>query len=183
MSKIGRKPIDLEGVEAQLKDRVLTVKGSKGSLSLDIPAEIEVKIDKEKNKIEVAKKGNSRQARALHGTIRSLINNMVLGVKEGFKKELIFEGVGYKAEVRGDKLILDVGYSHEVEFTIPEGIQVSVEKNKISLEGIDKQKVGQTAREIRGIRPPDAYKGQGIRYADEVLSLKPGKATAKGTEE
>ena len=180
MSKIGKKPVDLEGVEVELKDRVLTVKGPKGSLDLDIPAVIDVEIrDKE---LVVKRKGNSREAKALHGTIRALINNMVQGVKEGFKKELIFEGVGYKAEVRGDKLVLDVGYSHEVEYKVPEGIQISVDKSKIVVEGIDKQKVGQVAYEIRQIRPPDAYKGQGIRYADEVLRLKPGKATAKGAE-
>ncbi len=183
MSKIGKKPVNLEGVEVELKEGVLTVKGPKGTLSLDIPPEVEIVIDQKAKEMRVERKGNSRQAKALHGTIRALINNMVQGVKEGFRKELIFEGVGYKAEVRGNTLVLDVGYSHEVEYNIPEGIQISVDKNKIIVEGIDKQQVGQVAYEIRQVRPPDAYKGQGIRYADEVLMLKPGKATAKGTEE
>ncbi|MCD6195123.1 50S ribosomal protein L6 [bacterium] len=183
MSKIGRRPIDLTDLQVEFKDRVLAIKGPKGDLTLDVPAEIEVEIDTKENELRVIRKSNSRQAKALHGTIRALINNMVKGVKEGFKKELVFEGVGYKAEVKGDKLILDVGYSHDVEFPIPEGIQISVDKNKITVEGIDKQKVGQIAYKIRDIRSPDSYKGQGIRYADEVLSLKPGKATAKGTEE
>jgi len=183
MSKIGNKPINLEGVEAKIDQYSLEVKGEKGSQILDIPLELEIEINKEKKKLTVKRKSDSSQAKALHGTYRALINNMVLGVKEGFRKELIYQGVGYKAEVQEQKLILNVGYSHPAEYNLPEGIKATVEDDRIIVEGINKQLVGQTAAEIRAIKPPDAYKGQGIRYANEKLLLKPGKAVAKGIEE
>ena len=182
MSKIGKKPVSIKNVEVRLRDGALEVKGPKGVLTLDIPPEIEVKIDRKNQQIVVERKGNSKLAKSLHGTIRALINNMVIGVTEGYKKELIYQGVGYKASVQGNELVLDVGFSHEVRYPIPEGINISVNKDRIIVEGIDKQKVGQVAAEIRAVRPPDAYKGHGIRYADEELRLKPGKAAVKGAE-
>jgi len=181
MSKIGKRPIKLDKAEAEIKDQVLLIKGPKGSISLELPFGLTVEIkDRE---ILVKRKKTDHLTKSFHGTFRALIKNAIIGVNEGFRKELIFEGVGYRAEARGDKLILNVGYSHPVEYLVPKGINVSVKENKILIEGIDKQLVGQVSAEIRAIRPPDAYKGQGIRYADEKLVLKPGKAAAKGEEE
>lgn len=135
---------------------------------------MDVKI--QENKVWIKRPNDEKIFKSLHGTTRQIIKNMVVGVTEGYKKALVLEGTGYKANVQGNKLTLNVGYSHPVEYTPPEGVKISVQGNRIIVEGIDKQKVGQVAAEIRRIREPDPYKGKGIRYEDERLKLKPGKA-------
>ncbi len=183
MSKIGKKPIQIpEGVEVIINDNILKVKGPKGELTLNIHSSIKIEIDKEKKKVLVKRVNEEKLSRAMHGTTRSLINNMIKGVKEGFYKELIVFGTGYKADLKGRELILDVGYAQPKKYILPEDIKAEVKKEganfKIKIEGIDKQKVGQVAAEIRKIREPDPYKGKGIRYLDEIIKLKPGKAGA-----
>ncbi len=179
MSKIGKRPITIpKGVEVNLTGNVLKVKGPKGELSLEIHPSVEVEIGN--GEIKVKRKNDEKIAKAMHGTTRSLINNMVKGVTEGYVKELLVVGAGYKADLKGKELILDVGYAEPKKYILPDGIKAEVKREgqnfKIRIEGIDKQKVGQVAAEIRRIREPDAYKGKGIRYADEVIKLKPGKA-------
>ncbi len=174
MSRIGKKPIKIpEGVEVKIDSNEVTVKGPKGELSQEIRPEIKVEVkDKE---VLVSLQRQTKQSKALWGTSRSLLANMVKGVVEGCQKQLQLEGVGYRAKVEGDKLILQVGFSHPVEFLKPEGIDFSVEKNIITIIGIDKEKVGQTSAKIRRIRPPEPYKGKGIRYVGEVVRRKEGK--------
>ena len=181
MSKVGKKPIKIpEGVKVDIekKDNFIEVKveGKKGSLSKKFPSSLEIK--KEEDKIIVLpdpKKKVDRLVKSLWGTVRSLINNMVEGVSQGFEKKLQIEGIGYKAKVEKDKLILSLGYSHPVEFDIEEGIEIKVEKNIISVSGVDKEKVGQVASRIRSLRKPEPYKGKGIRYVDEVIRKKTAK--------
>ena len=174
MSRIGKKPIEIpEGVEVKIDSNEVTIKGPKGELSQEIRPEIKVEVkDKE---VLVSLQRQTKQSKALWGTSRSLLANMVKGVVEGCQKQLQLEGVGYRAKVEGDKLILQVGFSHPVEFLKPEGIDFSVEKNIITIIGIDKEKVGQTSAKIRRIRPPEPYKGKGIRYVGEVVRRKEGK--------
>ncbi len=176
MSKIGKKPIDIpQGVEVELSRRRITVKGSKGQLSFSVPEGIAVV--KDNNSLVVSRVSSSKEAASLHGTIRTIIDNMVKGVTDGWKKELEIVGTGYRAEVLPDgKLVLNVGFSHPVEIKPPSDIKFLVEKTKIIVEGIDKQKVGQTAADIRAVRPPEPYKGKGIKYIDEVVRRKAGKA-------
>lgn len=177
MSKIGKTPIDIpDNVNVEIKENIISVKGPKGVLTFEFHPKIGVKIvDK---KIIVERKSEEKFFKALHGTTRQIIKNMIIGVTEGYKKVLIVEGMGYKVGMEGNKLILNVGYSHPVYYIPPQDIKVSVQGNKIIVEGIDKQKVGQVAAEIRRIKEPDPYKGKGIRYEDERLKLKPGKAAA-----
>lgn len=178
MSRIGIMPVKLpDQVQIEIGKMKLSVKGPKGELSVPIPPRIEVK--KEEGKIIVSRRGESGSARALHGLTRSLINNAVIGVTEGFKKTLEIKGVGYRVKVEGEKLVLTVGFSHQVDFPKPEGINFEVKGTKVTVVGIDKQKVGETAAKIKKIKLPDAYKGKGIRYEGEQIKLKPGKA-AKG---
>jgi len=180
MSRIGKKPIDLpSGITVNVQGQSLSVKGPKGELKWTYPADIQVA--QQDNALVVTRGDDTKQTRALHGLSRSLINNMVIGVVEGYKKELKIVGVGYRAEAKGAKLVMSLGFSHTVEFSVPEGITAQVDKKQttITLEGIDKQLVGQVAADIRAFRRPDAYKGKGIRYADEVISLKAGKAGKK----
>lgn len=180
MSRIGKKPIDLpSGITVNLQGQSLSVKGPKGELSWTCPADIQVA--QQDNALVVTRGDDTNQTRALHGLSRSLINNMVIGVAKGYKKELKIVGVGYRAEAKGAKLVMSLGFSHPVEFSVPEGITAQVDKKQttIMLEGIDKQLIGQVAANIRAFRRPDAYKGKGIRYADEVVSLKAGKAGRK----
>lgn len=182
MSRVGRKPVPIpDGVEVKKEDGILKVKGPKGELTLQIKDPIDVEINNEKKEVRVTcRRPNDRKARALWGTTRQLINNMVIGVTQGYVIELDIVGLGYKAEMQGNKLVLKVGYSHDVIYEPPPDVKVGLRSPiRIFVEGIDKQKVGQVAAEIRAIKPPDAYKGAGIRYADEVLHLKPGKS-AKG---
>lgn len=179
MSRIGRKPVILpSGVKVESKDNVLTVTGDKGNLSLSIPFMIEIEV-KEKE-IVVSRKSEEKKVRSLHGTIRALVNNMVVGVSQGFKKELDIVGMGYKVQMKGNTLQMQIGFSHPVNMDAPEGLKVSTPAvNKIIVEGIDRHKVGQFAAHVRAVYPPEPYKGKGIRYTDEVVRKKLGKAMAK----
>ncbi len=176
MSRIGQKPVPLpQGTTAQIGADGVLVKGPKGQLSSPLMPGITVAL--EGDVLTVERSDDAKQSRADHGLVRSLLANAVAGVSEGFKKELEIQGIGYRAAVRGGKLELQLGYSHPILYTIPEGIAISVEKNTaITVEGIDKQKVGQVAAEIRAKRPPDVYKGKGVRYTGEVVRRKVGKA-------
>ncbi len=179
MSKIGRQPISVPaGVKIAIEDSNITVEGAKGKLSFTYSSLMSVK--EENSSIIVKPVSNDKLAKALFGTTRSIINNMVKGVTEGFKKELDIVGVGYKAQIKGKKLVLQIGFSHPVEMDIPEEIKVSVPAaTKIIVEGIDKVKVGQFAANVRKIYPPEPYKGKGIRYSSELVRKKLGKAMAK----
>ena len=181
MSRIGKKEILLpEGVTPSLEKRVLAVSGPKGSLEFKLKPEVEVKISDD-GKILVLRKGESKFARAYHGTVRQVIANMVLGVKDGWSKTLEVVGTGYRATLEGEKLVLSLGFSHQVTVEPLPGISFLVEENKITVSGRDKVLVGQMAAKIRQLRPPDAYKGKGIRYLGEIIKLKPGKAAKTGT--
>lgn len=179
MSRIGKMPVSLvDGVTAEVKDGVITVKGSKGSLNIEKPKILSVEV--EDGNIIIKRNGETRQERAVHGLTRALINNMVVGVSKGFSKELVVKGVGYRAEMKGKVLHMQLGFSHPVVFSLPEGITVAVEdRTKIKVSGISKQKVGQVSANIRSIRPPEPYGGKGIRYSDEVIKRKEGKSGAK----
>ncbi len=178
MSRIGNMPIAIpEGVDVSVKGREITVKNGNTSLSRTINPTISVEI--EDGHIHVKRDNDSKESRSLHGLTRSLINNMVIGVKENFKKTLEVNGVGYRAQMQGNKLVMNLGLSHPVEMEAPEGITLEVEgQNKIIVKGADKQLVGETAAKIRAKRVPDAYKGKGIKYDYEVLRLKEGKTGA-----
>jgi len=176
MSRIGKTPIDVpQGVVVDIKGNRVVVTGPKGELSRSFNPDMKIKLDD--NILTVSRPSDGRQHRSLHGLTRTLLANMVNGVSQGFEKKLEIVGVGYKAEKSGDKIVLRVGYSHLVEMTPPSGVFIDIEgANKIKVSGIDKEAVGQMAAEIRAVRPPDAYKGKGVRYAGEVVRLKPGKA-------
>ena len=178
MSRIGKAPIDLPaGVEVAYKDDVVVVKGPKGSLSQDLDPRISVSVDD--GVLTVAREGDDREVRALHGLYRALIANMAVGVSAGYSKELQAVGVGYRGALKGSTLELQVGYSHPVLIEAPEGITFEVpEPTKFIISGIDKQLVGQVAANIRAVRPPEPYKGKGIRYVDEYVRRKAGKAGA-----
>ncbi len=179
MSRIGKMPIQIpDGVTVEYKDGLITVKGPKGQLQFRHHPDMIIEMkDKE---ILVKRPSDKKFHRALHGTTRQIINNMIIGVKDGFKKELEVHGTGYRARMEGKNLVLQVGFSHDVVMTPPEGITVKVEgQNKIIVEGIDKQLVGQFAANIRAVRPPEPYKGKGIRYAGEHIRRKAGKAGVK----
>lgn len=177
MSRIGKKVISIpSGVTVTMKGRVISVKGPLGELSLEIRPEINLRLtDKE---IYFDPKIQTKITNALWGLYRALVFNMIKGVTDGFEKQLELKGIGYKAELKGDKLILSLGFSHPIEFTIPSDIKVKVEKNIISLSGIDKAKVGQIAARIRSFRPPEPYKGKGVRYVGEIVRRKVGKRAA-----
>jgi large subunit ribosomal protein L6 len=177
MSRIGKLPIAIpKGVDVKIEDSTIAVKGPKGQLSRVIPPRVSVST--EEGQIVVTRESDSKEARAMHGLARALFNNMVLGVTEGFKRNLEIQGVGYRAEVQGQTLKLELGYSHPILYPIPQGIEAKVEKNVISLEGIDKETLGQTAAEIRQFRKPEPYKGKGVRYAGEKVRIKVGKKNA-----
>ena len=178
MSRIGRLPVVIpEGVTVDLKEgNDLTVKGPKGELQRVLPAEMNIEV--EGNEIKVTRPNDLKRMKSLHGLTRSLIQNMVTGVHEGYKKVLEVNGVGYKAQKQGNKLVLSLGYSHPIEMEDPEGVESSVEGDKITVSGTSKEKVGQFAAEIRKQRPPEPYKGKGIKYSDEIIRRKVGK-TAK----
>src|SRR5258708_10434451 len=180
MSRIGKKEIPLpKGVEARHEDNVVTGQGPKGSLRTPIVQGIDGRV--ENNVVSFTRKDDEGKTRAFHGLMGALVANNVRGVTEGFKRELDIVGVGYRAEVKGKEVVFGLGYSHAVRFPIPEGIDIAVEPktNHITITGIDKQKVGQTAAEIRSLREPDPYKGKGIKYSDEVIRRKAGKAAGK----
>ncbi len=175
MSRIGKKPIAIPaGVEVKLDGSTVTVKGPKATLTREVHPNMAVKI--EGDEIIVERPNDQKQNRALHGLTRSLIANMVEGSNTGFSKVLEVNGVGYRAAVQGKTLVLTVGYSHPVEMEIPEGLTAEVNGNKITISGADKQKVGQFAAEVREKRPPEPYKGKGIKYEDEHIRRKEGKA-------
>ncbi|MCH2175660.1 MAG: 50S ribosomal protein L6 [Lentisphaeria bacterium] len=175
MSRIGNKPIKLgAGTTVDIKDRDVTVKGKKDTLSLTLPELIDVEVDGDT--VLVKRANESRKAKSNHGLARTLVNNMVVGVDTGFTKQLEIRGVGYRAAVAGNSLSLTLGFSHPVDYPIPAGITVTVEKNvNITVTGADKQLVGQVAAEIRAYRKPDAYKGKGVRYVGEYVIQKEGK--------
>lgn len=175
MSRIGKLPIPIpSGVTVDIGD-IVKVKGPKGELSRPLVDLVSVAV--ENNEVIVTRKDDSKPSRAFHGLMRSLINNMVVGVHTGFEKKLQIIGVGYRADVRGSKLVMNLGFSHPIEFDIPAGIEIAVDKqNFVSVKGADKQQVGQVAAVIRGYRQPDHYKGKGVRYADEQVRIKTGKS-------
>ena len=179
MSRIGNKPITIpEGVEVTLNDKNITVKGPKGTLSKEIHKNVNVTV--EGNVITVTRIDDEPANRSLHGLTRSLINNMIIGVKDEFKRELEINGVGYRAQKQGTKLVMNLGYSHPVEMEAPAGITYEVPNpNSIIVRGIDKELVGQTAAVIRTKRPPEVYRGKGIKYAEETIRRKEGKAGKK----
>ena len=178
MSRIGKQPVDVrEGVDVKLDGRHLTVKGPRGQLELDHHEDMTVKV--EDGVITVERPSDVREHRALHGLTRSLIANMVEGVTDGFKKSLEIHGVGYKAEKKGDGIKLTLGFSHTIDFVAPKGVSIDVPApTQIVVEGVDKQAVGQAAAEIRSFRPPEPYKGKGIRYVGEHVRRKAGKTAA-----
>jgi large subunit ribosomal protein L6 len=175
MSRIGNKPVPVpKGVEVQVSGGELRVKGPKGQLTQDIVDGIS--FDVQDGRVVVSRGSDVKQIRANHGLMRALLNNMVVGVSRGFTRNLEIIGVGYKAQITGNKAVFNLGYSHPINFPFPDGIKISVDKNtKISVTGISKEAVGQAASEIRGFRPPDPYKGKGVRYEGEYVRLKAGK--------
>ncbi len=179
MSRIGRMPIAIPaGVTVDVaENNKVTVKGPKGTLERVLPKQMEIKV--EGTEVVVSRPNDLKQMKSLHGLTRTLINNMVVGVTNGFEKKLEVNGVGYKAAKAGKKLTLSLGYSHPVEMEDPEGVETAVEGNVITVKGIDKEKVGQFAAEIRDKRRPEPYKGKGIKYADEVIRRKVGKTGKK----
>lgn len=175
MSRIGNKVITIPaGVEVNINDNFATVKGPKGELKQQFDKDMTFNI--EGNEITVIRPSDSKRHRTVHGTTRAILANMIEGVSAGFKKELELIGVGYRAQMQGKKLVLSVGYSHPVEFEEIEGIKLGVEGNtKVSIEGINKEVVGQYAAKVRAVRPPEPYKGKGIRYVGEYVRRKEGK--------
>ena len=177
MSRIGKQPILIpDKVQAEIKDRIIKIKGPLGELSLDIPDILEAKIEDNNIIIKVIKKRT--ESNAFWGLFRAHIANMTKGVSEGFEKKLEINGVGYRASITGNIITLNVGYSHQVKYKLPEGITATIEKNVIIISGIDKQVVGEVSAQIRKIRKPEPYKGKGIKSIDEVIRRKVGKTAA-----
>ena len=179
MSRIGKQPVLIPGgVTADVNGQTITVKGAKGEVSYTAPACVAVAV--EENSVVVSRTDESKFGKAMFGTVRSLVNNMVLGVSQGYKKELLIDGVGYKAVMKGQEIVLSLGFSHDINYSIPDGIKVEVGGNgtSVTVEGIDKQLVGQVAARIRDYSPAEPYKGKGVRYSDEQIRRKEGKAVA-----
>jgi len=175
MSRVGKKPIPIpKGVSVTIDPAKIAVKGPKGTLSVDRNENIDVA--QEDGTLVFKPKSESKEARAAYGLMRALCANLVRGVNEGFVRELEINGVGYRAEVKGDTLTLQLGYSHPIDFKLPAGVSAKVEKNILTLSGIDKALLGQTAAKIRDLRPPEPYKGKGIKYKEETILRKVGKA-------
>jgi large subunit ribosomal protein L6 len=176
MSRVGKKPVSIpEKTNISYENRIITVQGAQGTLSRSIHHAVDLKIEDGVLNVVVLK--DNRTSRALQGLTRSLVANMIIGVNEGFKRTLEINGIGYRAELKGNSIILNVGFSNPVTFVLPEGISASIERNTtIELSGIDKEKLGLTAAAIRKIRPPEPYKGKGIKYAEEYIRRKAGKA-------
>ncbi len=176
MSRLGKKPIQIpEGVEVKIENDLILVKGPKGELSRNFNPVINIEVKEEGVVLSPKSEEESSQTMALWGTYSSHIKNMITGVTEGFVKNLLIEGVGFKVQLSGEKLILNLGFSHTIEMEVPKGIEMKVEKNKIEISGIDKELVGETAAKIRAYKKPEPYKGKGIRYEDEVVRRKAGK--------
>lgn len=175
MSRVAKNPIELpKGVEVTINGQSVTVKGAKGSMSLDVPSSVSVA--KEENEIKVGARDEQTKSNALAGTIRAVLNNIVTGVSAGFERKLQLVGVGYRAQAQGGKLNLSLGYSHPIEYNLPKGITAETPtQTEVLIKGIDRQLVGQVASEIRGFRPPEPYKGKGVRYSDETVRRKETK--------
>ena len=175
MSRVAKAPVELpQGVEFKQDGTVVTIKGGNTSLSLELNSEVELK--QEENSLTVLPRSGSRFATAIAGTTRSLLANMVQGVTDGFERKLELVGVGYRAQAQGNKLNLTLGFSHPVDYPVPEGISVETpSQTEVVVKGVDKQMVGQVAAEIRGYRPPEPYKGKGVKYADEIIVRKEAK--------
>ena len=177
MSRIGRKVLPLpKGVTLSQKPGSISVKGPKGELSKPLPDGISIKA--EADKLQVLRADDSRQNRAKHGLVRAHLANMVKGVTEGWNRELEINGVGYRAEVAGDTINMALGYSHPIAFKLPKGVTAKVDKNRVTLSSADRDLVGQTAAKVRELRPPEPYKGKGVKYVEEVIARKVGKAGA-----
>ncbi len=180
MSRVGKLPIELpEGTTARIENNTVFVKGPKGELYQTIVDFVDVKIDDKLITVTVSNPEQKKE-KAFWGLMRSLINNMVIGVNDGFEKKLEINGIGYKVALQGNKLTLNVGFSHQVDYVLPDGITGNVEGNIITVSGISKQVVGETAAQIRKVKKPEPYKGKGIKYVDEVIIRKEGKTAAKG---
>lgn len=178
MSRIGLKPVTVpKGVTVSVKDNILTVKGSKGELTQ--PFEPEVSFEIKGDMATVSRKDDSKRAKSMHGLYRKLMENMITGVTTGFSKALIINGVGYRAELKGKSLLMNLGFSTQIEYVLPEGITAAVEGNKVTVSGMSKEVVGLAASEIRGLRPPEPYKGKGIKYETEHVRRKVGKSGVK----
>lgn len=179
MSRVGEQPIEIpEGVSVSVEDSRIRVKGPLGELVQLVPPKIQVKV--EPGKVVVKREDDEKRSKSLHGLMRTLVFNMVKGVSQGWRKELEMVGVGYKAAMEGEKLVLNVGFSHPVEFAPPPEIKIQVNKSIIAVLGIDKALVGQVAAEIRAVKKPEPYKGKGIRYVGEEVRRKPGKTAQVG---
>jgi large subunit ribosomal protein L6 len=180
MSRVGLKPIRVpEGVSVTLDGALVTVKGPKGTITRELPSLSDVR--QEGGVINVARRGESRLHRRMHGLSRALLNNMIVGVTEGFSRELEIVGVGFRAEVKGKDLVLSLGFSHPIHFPVPEGLTIEVAgQNRIKVSGIEKDRVGQAAANIRGFRPPEPYKGKGVKYVEETIRRKAGKTAVSG---
>ena len=183
MSRIGRKPLEIpKGVTVSITKDGVSAKGPKGTLNLKRHRDIEVKQAKDEDGKDVVvfeRKGDEGRERAAHGLMRALVGNMLTGVTKGFERQLEINGVGYKAELKGPKVILSLGFSHPIEFQLPEGISAKVDKNLLILSGIDRQALGAAASKIRSFRPPEPYKGKGIKYIEETIIRKAGKTAGK----
>ena len=183
MSRIGRKPLEIpKGVQVSITKDIVTTKGPKGTLTLTRHKDIEIKQTKDEDGKDIVvfeRKSELGPVRAAHGLMRALVGNMLTGVTTGFTRTLEINGVGYKAEVKGPKLVLSLGYSHPIDYALPEGIAAKVEKNQLILTGIDRQSLGQAASKIRSFRPPEPYKGKGIKYIEETITRKAGKTAGK----
>jgi len=181
MSRVGKKPVDIpEGIKVEVKGRFIHVRGPKGELGVSIPEGIDAKLSD--NIVEITRKSEEKKIRSFHGLTRALVANSVEGVQNGFTRTLEINGTGYKADLMGnEKLKLSLGYSNPIEFPLPKGVTATVEERgtRLTLHGINKQLVGEVASKIRKLREPDAYKGKGVKYLEERLKLKPGKAGAK----
>jgi len=180
MSRIGKKPIEIpKGVDIKIEDTNVRVKGPKGEISSGFPSGVRIALNE--GKIVVERTGETKEVRALHGLARNLISNMISGVSTGYQRVLEIQGTGYRAQVQGSKLVMALGYSHPVEFALPDGVKAAVDQKQtqITLTGIDKQQIGQVAADLKSLRSPDAYKGKGVRYAGQRLKLKVGKAGKK----
>ncbi len=178
MSRVGKLPINIpQGVSITLDDPLVTVKGPRGTLARAVPGLVRLEVAE--GAVHVRREDDSNQARSLHGLVRALVNNMVQGVSQGFSIVIEIQGTGYRAEVQGNVLNLNLGFSHPVHFVLPDGIKATVERNTIRLEGIDKELLGQTAARIRALRPAEPYKGKGVRYLGEHIHRKVGKTGSK----
>jgi large subunit ribosomal protein L6 len=183
MSRIGRKPLEIpKGVTVSITTDAVSTKGPKGTLTLKRHKDIEIKQakdDEKKDVIVFERRGNLGPQRAAHGLMRALVGNMLTGVTQGFTRQLEINGVGYKAELKGPKIILSLGFSHPIEYQLPEGISAKVDKNLLILSGIDRQALGAATAKIRSFRPPEPYKGKGIKYIEETILRKAGKTAGK----